>query len=235
MKQIQTLCAMTVLLILLGVTSTQAGELDGYGIYISDIPTLTGIVASAEAAIRQDPNNLNAKKRAGIATHQLAVFKGKGYAEKAIEYLEPVVEKNPNDVIALAYCGSSHAILAREVSIVFRKLSNVNKGISMLNKAVAMAPNNFIARMVRGSVFYELPSMFKKPKVAMEDFNFVVSRFNNLPDIGDADPVGLKGEVYYKLGQLKKNAGEKDVAAAYFQKAISAAPNTQWAKLAKKE
>lgn len=223
------------LLAFLSVSSSFAWAQTGYGIYLSDINTLTQILNKAEADLAKEPGNVEALKRAGVSAHQLALFHGKGYAERSVNYLQEIVGKNRNDAVAMAYLGSAHALVARDASVIMSKISNVNKGLSLLNRAVRSAPDDFVVRMVRGSVIFELPTMFKKPENAIEDFSYVESRFDSLPDIDGIDVNLLKAEVYYKLGSLKKEIGDKSVAADYFGKAAAAAPNSNWAQLAKKE
>lgn len=212
-----------------------AHSMEGYGIYQSDINALTQMLNKAEADIGKDPGNVENYKKAGIAAHQLALFHGKGYAERSVKFLSDIVEKNRNDAVVMAYLGSAHALVARDASVIVTKISNVNKGLSLLNRAVRIAPEDFVVRMVRGSVIFELPSMFKKPENAIEDFTYVESRFNSLPDIDGIDVNSLKAEVYYKLGSLKKEVGDKKAATECFAKAVSAAPDSKWAQLAKKE
>lgn len=206
-----------------------------YGIYQSDINGLTQLLNKSEAEAANNPDDVEALRAAGIAAHQLALFHGKGYAEKSVSYLQKIVDKDRNDALALAYLGSAHALVARDASVIMTKISNVNKGLSLLNRAVRLAPEDFVVRMVRGSVIFELPSMFKKPENAIEDFSYAESRFDSLPDIIGIQVDALKAEVYYKLGSLKKEMGDKKAAEEYFAKAISAGPDTNWAQLAKKE
>ena len=227
--------AVGILLACMAVLPFSAKAEEGYGIYLSDINVLTQLLNKAEADLVKEPGNIDALKRAGIAAHQLALFHGKGYAERSVKYLQEIVDKDRNDAVAVAYLGSAHALVARDSSVIMSRISNVNKGLSLLNRAVRSAPEDFVVRMVRGSVIFELPSMFKKPENAIEDFTFVESRFENLPDIEDINVATLKSEVYYKLGSLKKETGDKNAATSYFKKAVSAAPNSKWAQLAKKE
>lgn len=216
-------------------TSDVSWAQERYGVYVSDLNSLTQILNNAKTELGKDPTNTTALKKAGIASHQLALFHGKGYAEQSVEYLSKVTEQDRNDAVALAYLGSAHALVARDASVIMTKISNVNKGLSLLNRAIRTAPENFIVRMVRGSVIFELPSMFKKTDHAIEDFSVAERHFDNLPDIPDVPVDLMKAEVYYKLGSLKKEVGDKAAAVSYFQKAMAAAPDSQWAQRAKKE
>ena len=222
-------------LLFLGAAPVSADTQERYGIYQSDQKLLSQILNGAEADLAKDPGNTNALKRAGIASHQLALFYGEDYAKKALIHLQAIVDKDRNDAVAMAYLGSSYALVARDASVIMDKVSNVNKGLSLVNRAVRTAPQDFVVRMVRGSVIFELPAMFKKAELAIEDFSYVESRFDNLPDIKDIDVPMLKAEVYYKLGSLIKEKGDKDAASTYFKKSVDAAPASQWARLAKKE
>jgi len=196
-----------------------------------DVEGLTQGLAKEEKSIARQPVDKDSYLRAGIAAHQLAMLAGKGYADRAVTYLSAYLDKVPDDTVAQAYLGSSYAMLARDSGAVMKRLSNVNKGIDILNSAVKKEPTNFIVRMVRGSVFYELPSMFNYTKEAYEDFSFVAGRFGSEP-MADQE---LQAEVYYKLGKLAAKKGDSSAKSLYFAKAIETAPKSRWAGLARKE
>lgn len=198
---------------------------------VRDIAQLKTILRESEAEIKAAPGDVEANKCAGIAAHQLALFDGKGYAGKALKYLEVVHKAAPDDIIIQAYYGSAHALVGRDGTAVVSRVSNVNKGVSILNRAVKKAPEDFIVRMVRASVFFELPPMFDKAEVAYEDFLFVEESFPRVEEYINDD---LKAEVYYKLGFLAGSLGRKDQKNHYFAKAVETAPDSQWAKLARK-
>ena len=221
-------------LFLLSAAPAFAATQENYGIYQNDINTLKQMLNKAEEDLAREPDNISALKRAGISSHQLALLQGGDHAKKAIEYLQTIVDKDRNDAIAMAYLGSSYTLVARDTSVIMDKVSNVNRGVSLLNRAVRSNPEDIMVRMVRGSVIFELPAMFKKTEQGIEDFSFIESHFTDMPDSTDIDVAGFKAEVYYKLGILKKDMGDKDIARNYFQKAMDAAPDSQWAKLAKK-
>lgn len=206
-------------------------ELADTAIYVSDSNALIQMLNEAESLMAREPENIDAQRHAGIAAHQLSLFGKEDYADKAIKYLGNVVEKKPDDAVARAYLGSSYALLARESSVIMQRVSNVNKGLSILNRAVRMAPKDFVVRMVRGSVIFELPAMFKQLDMGIEDFSYVESRFADLPPGYDS----LKAEVYYKLGLMLAEKGDGGAKAGYMKKAVEAAPGSKWAGLAKKE
>lgn len=211
--------------------SSSASASDSQFINARDVAGLSQGLAKEEKAIAEHPSDKDVYRRAGIAAHQLAMLAGKGYSDKAVKYLSVYLDKVPDDVVVQAYLGSSYAMLARDSGAVIKRLSNVNKGIDILNNAVKKAPDNFVVRMVRGSVFYELPTMFNYTKEAFEDFSYVVSRFGSEP-MADNE---LQAEVYYKLGKLASKKGDSSAKSLYFAKTIETAPESHWAGLAKKE
>lgn len=229
MKKICSTFTVVVFLVLLFSNSASAN--DEQFVNARDVAGLSQGLAREERAIAEHPADKKAYRRAGIAAHQLAMLAGKGYSDKAVKYLSTYLDKAPDDTVAQAYLGSSHAMLARDSGAVMKRLSNVNKGIDILNSAVKKEPGNFIVRMVRGSVFYELPSMFNYTKEAFDDFSYVASRFGSEP-MADKE---LQAEVYYKLGKLAAKKGDSSAKSSYFAKAIEIAPKSQWAGLAKKE
>jgi hypothetical protein len=127
-----------------------------------------------------------------------------------------------------AYLGSVYAMRARDSSNPLRKLTDVRKGISLLNQAVEESPRVFIVRMLRGSVFFDLPSIFRDDRAAMDDFRFAANR----AAISFTVPDDMQAEILYKLGVLAGRAGDADFQAQCFNKAMEAAPKTRWAILA---
>ncbi len=201
-------------------------------INVKDAAVLQQALLAAESDIAGQPDNAKARVQAGIAAHQLALLLGKDYADKAVEHLAFALEKDPDNALLMAYLGSSYALQVRDGGAILQRVSNVNKSLDLLNEAVKIAPENCAVRMVRGSVLFELPGMFRDNEQAIADFLQTERCVGTKASFADAD---LQAEIYYKLGHLSGHEGDKAMQTRYFAKALAVAPNSKWAELTKKE
>lgn len=187
----------------------------------TDVDYLNKVIE--ENKILTDDNQ--ALKNIGIAYHQLALMKKNGASEQAVEYLEKYRKSSPDDMVSLAYLGSSYAMLARDSSAVFKKVTNVNKGLGLLDKAVNALPNDYIPRIIRASVTYSIPGMFNRSKTSFADYEFLIAHFELSND--------LLSEFNYKLGTLAQQDDRPDEAKTFFERSITANPASEWASKAK--
>ncbi|GKW41796.1 hypothetical protein LOZ86_17560 [Pectobacterium parvum] len=169
--------------------------------------------------------DLQALKIMGIAWHQLALDKKDKASEQAVEYLSRYCQSAPEDMLALAWLGSSYAMLARDSSAVYKKITYVNKGLGMLDKAVNATDDNYQVRVIRASVIYGLPDMFNRKKMAFNDYLYLTSHFSLTPD--------NQSEFYYKLGVLAEDVGNASSAVDFFKKSVSADGESKWANKSK--
>jgi tetratricopeptide (TPR) repeat protein len=191
--------------------------------------TLRRNLAEAEARIAGGDDDIDAYRRAGLAAQQLAVQRQPGYVEKAVERLESVIERDPEDGVMRAYLGSAYAIKARDGGNPLRKLTDIRKAIALLNKAVEQAPTTFMVRMLRGSVFFDLPALFRDDRAARDDFRFAAERAETSSSV----PAAVRAEILYKLGVLaQRNGDDKNYQERCFAGAAQAAPKSRWARMA---
>jgi hypothetical protein len=88
---------------------------------------------------------------------------------QAVKILEGIVKDEPKNVLANTYLGSSYALTARDASNVTDKIRFTNRGLRYLDLAVSIAPEDFVARIVRVSVSKNLPEMFGRSDMVVED------------------------------------------------------------------
>jgi tetratricopeptide (TPR) repeat protein len=198
---------------------------------VSDAQRLVSILSEAKSILSQHPRDVAQLKKAGIASHQLAVLKTDGASAEAVTFLQEVIELTAHDAEALAYLGSAHTMLARDKTSVITKLTAVNKGLSLLDKAVLQESRSIRIRRIRAGATYNLPAMFKRRQTAFDDYLFVAkaaekSKTQNKESLA---------EVYFKLGVLLKESDDQVSASEYFSKAQRIAPASFWAGCAKKE
>nr|WP_113869414.1 hypothetical protein [Brenneria salicis]NMN90761.1 tetratricopeptide repeat protein [Brenneria salicis ATCC 15712 = DSM 30166]RBP57723.1 tetratricopeptide repeat protein [Brenneria salicis ATCC 15712 = DSM 30166]RLM28867.1 hypothetical protein BHG07_16625 [Brenneria salicis ATCC 15712 = DSM 30166] len=169
--------------------------------------------------------DIQALKIIGIAYHQLALDEKNKASEQAVAYLERYCSSASDDMLALAYLGSSYAMLARDSSVVYKKITYVNKGLAMLDKAVNSAGDNYQVRVIRASIAYSVPEMFDRKKMAFNDYLYLTTHFSL--------SVTHQSEFYYKLGVLADHEGNHSQAVEFFKKSISADDKSEWAKKSK--
>jgi len=88
---------------------------------------------------------------------------------RAVEAFGILIETDAENPLANAYLGSSYALLARDARSVTDKVRYINRGLRHLDTAVALAPDNFVVRLVRANVTASLPAMFGREDGAIED------------------------------------------------------------------
>ncbi|RJL51734.1 hypothetical protein [Pectobacterium carotovorum] len=183
---------------------------------------LEEVIEQYRPLAEKDPQAL---KITGVAWHQLALDKKDKASEQAVEYLGRYCQSAPEDMLTLAWLGSSYAMLARDSSAVYKKITYVNKGLGMLDKAVNAANDNYQIRVLRASVTYGLPDMFNRKKMAFNDYLYLTSHFSLTPD--------HQSEFYYKLGILAEDAGNASQSVDFFKKSVSADGTSEWANKSK--
>ncbi|CAI2024495.1 Uncharacterised protein [Serratia fonticola] len=183
---------------------------------------LEEVIEHYRPLVEKDPH---AVKIIGIAWHQLALDKKDKASQQAVEYLVRYCQSAPEDMLALAWLGSSYTMLARDSSAVYKKITYANKGLAMLDKAVNAASDNYQVRVLRASVTYSVPEMFDRKKMAFNDYLYLTSHFSLSPD--------HQGEFYYKLGILAEDAGNASLATEFFRKSVSANETSEWANKSK--
>ncbi len=97
--------------------------------------------------------------------------------ESAVEAFEALVKKDTADPVALAYLGSSYALLARDSRGVANRMRYANRGLRHLDAAVSMAPDKFTPRLIRANVTAHIPAMFGRTEQAVEDMLLLDAMF----------------------------------------------------------
>lgn len=149
-----------------------------------------------------------------------------GRVDDALAVLERAVAADGNDPAALAWLGSAQVRKAGAAAFMERP-GWVRKGFNTLDEAVERFPKAFIVYMVRGITATNVPDMFRKGEVAMQDLRAVVAMRDQEPT---TVPEGAMPAVYLNLGRAYKKAGKTADARAVWEqgrRAHPAAPETQ--------
>ena len=194
---------------------------------------LNNIISDAKKVLDKNPDDKDALTTLGVAYHNLSTIGDKEAAKEAVAYLETATKLYPDDAFILAILGSSTTLIGKYSDkrvTEGRKYSN--KGAGMIDKAVMMDPDHVLVRMVRANNSIGLPKMFGRSHHFKNDLLHVEQLINTSP--ADFHEI-LKSQVYFKLGTVYDDEGDKANAKSYYKKAVDVAPDSKWGKKAKRE
>jgi tetratricopeptide (TPR) repeat protein len=167
----------------------------------------------------------------GIVYHNLSSPKNEDYLNKALEFTRSAVEKTKYP-LASGYYGSTLTIQAGayyEKGDMMGAMSKLTEGIEIMDKAVEQDPGNIDLRMLRILNSYALSgaSPINRFDIIKKDLSFLKQKYQSL-----SPPLKSFYNLYSGLVVLRDN--NTDQAAAYFEKAIKCAPQSRYAKTAKR-
>lgn len=94
------------------------------------------------------------------------------------------------DPEVIAWKGSSICKQALYVDSSLQKIERVNEGTAILDSVVYDYPDYVVARYVRASTYLNLPSIFKKKEMLLDDIEYLVSSFVNENRVKRVDGYG---------------------------------------------
>lgn len=134
-------------------------------------------------------------------------------AHRILKKLRNSVSDNP---LVEAYFGSALSLLARDEIDPMERMEKANKGMKALDRAVAKAPDEVQIRIMRGYVCFRLPEfIFHRTRTAVEDFAYLIDRYEQGPGIFGAD---FYLQLLYDLGLAYQTILAKDEAESTWQK-----------------
>jgi len=167
----------------------------------------------------------------GIRLHNLGVAGSRNAVKKCHEILEKVHEIDPNDPEALAYFGSSIALLGRDATETSDMFANVATALKMLGQAIGRDGSNPRIRILRAYLAYSLPeSFFHLTKVAIEDFLLARAAWEKDTMIF---PRETYWQILYDLGSAYLRIGDKKKARKVWSKLRSATKDPKYRALVK--
>jgi len=166
-----------------------------------------GLIEDTETPFSPDSNQ--DELREGIRLHTLALAGDREAAKTAHNLLKKALESNPDSPLALAYYGSSMALLAQESGDPATMFSSIFKGLKMIKQALAREWNNPRIRLLRAQLAFSLPGYFNLNPMAVEDFNFIKESYEK--DRGII-PQEEYWQVLYNLGLAHRRAGNQEEA-----------------------
>ena len=137
--------------------------------------------------------------------HEMGVADSKEAAQLGLDLWEKAYELDPKDPIALAFYGSSLALIGRyasEPNIIF---GNTIKGLKLVNQAVSLDENNVQIRLLRAFFTHSLPEgFFHLTQNAIKDFEFLQQAYERDNNVFSKD---LYHKVLYHLGEGYRRVG----------------------------
>ena len=134
--------------------------------------------------------------------------------DEAIALFERAVAADARNPAALTWLGNARVRKAPTVPVMERA-GWVNRGFDTLDEAVERFPEAWIVYMVRGLTAVNLPAMFNKTKVAVDDLTRVAAMKDRAPG---AVPDAVMGAVFLNLGRAERNGGDRDRARATWER-----------------
>jgi tetratricopeptide (TPR) repeat protein len=167
----------------------------------------------------------------GIVYHNLSSPKNENHLNKALEFTRTAVEKTKNP-LASGYYGSSLTIQAGayyEKGDMMGAMSKLEEGIKIMDKAVEQGPDNIDLRVLRILNSYGISSAspINRFDIIKKDLAFLKQKYETL-----SSQFKSFYNLYSGIAALKNN--NPDQAVACFEKAIKCAPQSRYAKIAKR-
>lgn len=168
-----------------------------------------------------------------VNLHRDGIDGNKEAVRECFEILCKILKMAPGNNLAEAYYGSATALMGRDAIDPVERFNRAIKGLKMLDRAVDKEPANTEIRILRAYVSYRLPEMyFHRTATAVEDFNYLASRFEDDPGVFSAD---FYSQVLYHLGKSYKNLGKNQEAEGVWQKLLTASKDTKYKELLRQE
>ncbi|MBC7084361.1 MAG: tetratricopeptide repeat protein [Firmicutes bacterium] len=183
-----------------------------------------------EAQLKENPKDTKLLMELGIIYHSKALEGDKHALQRAEQVFKEVLKIEPDNAEAHAWYGSLLTIKGREDWFPLAKLFYVNQGIQEMDRAVELAPDAVMVRLVRAHTSLALPYMFGRTKVAIKDFEYLITLSQDRPEQFNVDTLA---QIYLGLGKAYAKEGDKNKARENWQKVIELAPESREALEAK--
>jgi tetratricopeptide (TPR) repeat protein len=183
-----------------------------------------GRAQELRAALQERPNDVALLKELGVIYQRRAAANDDARAVvEADRYLARAAALAPSDPEVLAWWGSVEAMKGRDGWFPLLKLVHVWRGMARLDRAVSLAPDNVIARVIRGRTAVRIPRFFRRTGTALEDFAFLLS----LPE---SETAPLLPQIHLYFGAALQRAGETERARAAWRRLIESWPTSPEAR-----
>ena len=160
---------------------------------------------------------------AGLAAFRIASATGDpAWSNQAIGAFEKALEANPDLVLARAWRGAAHALVARDFPVKglwqlipgpgFVRLYHVKAAISDLDSAVDAAPGDPVVRLIRASTYLAMPSVFGVGDDGLADFDTLRAWIRNPDDNPDFSDI-LRSRLWREQYFLARSRAMDEIGA----------------------
>lgn len=188
-------------------------------------------IAALEDSLRQEPEDTGVLLKLGILYHNLGVEGDRKAVKRAKDLFEKLLELEPQNAEALAWCGSVLTLKGRDILFPISKLGYVNDGIEKMDKVVELAPDNINVRMIRAHNSLNLPGIFHRIEIAITDFEHLLTlREKRQEEFSKS----LLAKIFLGLGSAYKKKEDMVKARENWRKAVEVLPDSREADMARK-
>lgn len=156
--------------------------------------------------------------------HRMAMQGDDDALATAMELTETLLSERGDEAETLAIRGSLLTIKAKNAHSFLKRIYYSMKGIRALDKAIAADPDNHTARTIRGFTSLVLPQFLRRLKVAVEDFEYLIRRYQEDPSLL---PDEMMPKIYLNLGIAYAKEGKRDKAGKAFTDVSDRFPGTR--------
>lgn len=190
---------------------------------------VTAQVRELETALKDDPDNTEILLRLVRAYHEAGGNGDRAAVKKAESYLERMIELNPENGLVLVYHGSVLTMRARDAAEDWDRMEFMQKGLARLDKGVLFEPKNPEVRLIRGINYTNLPEMFGRLSIAIEDFRTI----EVLLDSSDIEDPSFLGPYHFYYGLALDRCGDHNAARVQFHAVMELDPDSGYARRVK--
>jgi len=185
-------------------------------------------IEDLEARLKKTPDNPALLLAYGRACHNLAFERNNpGLIEKGDKALSRLLVLEPGNAAAMVYLGSLKTQLANaSQDNPAAALEYLQEGFTLMDKAVRAAPDNAEIRFLRGVNSTQIPDMFGRLPVALEDLQALDGLIAKNPSCLPRDQQGM---AYFYLGETLTKTGERAAADKAFRRVVEIDPKSPFA------
>ncbi len=150
--------------------------------------------------------------------HQQGIDGDQNAVIEAFSLLERIRFFSPGNPLVNAFYGSTVALLGRDAIDPQERMEKAQAGLKILDNAVSQDPDNVEIRILRGYVSFKLPNIyFRRTKTAVEDFEYLISRYEQNPDTFTEE---FYCQILYDLGTAYKTLHQDQNAETTWNKLL---------------
>jgi tetratricopeptide (TPR) repeat protein len=184
-------------------------------------------------ASRNDTQPADMKKEEipeeGLNLYHLALSGDKQAAKKAFDFFSKALERDPANPLLKACYADCMSLTGMSESDSFEMFGNAIKAMKIFDSVVNANPDNTKIRLMRAFHSYRLPeAFFRRTTTAIEDFEYLVQRYENDPSILSTDTYW---QLLYELGMAYKRMEMEKEAKSVWQKLLSLQPDPKYKEL----